>query len=132
MTLDELFEQFLLEKQYVQNCAPNSIKHFRSSYKTYRKFVQAGEVSQASITNWLIEARKAGMSAGCLNSYIKGINSLLDWLFEQELTPTHLRIKLLKQEQKVLRSFSQDELKRMVSYKPVSGRREMTCRNLYA
>jgi integrase/recombinase XerD len=118
MTLDELFEQFLLEKQYVQNCAPNTIKHFRGSYKTYRRFVQADQISQLTLNQFLVEARKAGVSVGALNSYLRGFNSFLDWLFEQELTPTHLRIKLLRQERKVLRSFSTEELKRMVAFKP--------------
>jgi|ERR1041384_2537114 integrase/recombinase XerD len=118
MKLDTLFEQFLQEKTYIQNCAPLTIKHFRSSYKTYRKFVQDDEVTQDSINRFVVEARKADMSVGCLNSYIRGFNSFLDWLFAAELTPTHLRIRLLKQEKKIGRSFTDDELRRMTSFKP--------------
>src|ERR1041384_6233360 len=106
------------EKTYIQNCAPLTIKHFRSSYKTYRKFVQDDEVTQDSINRFVVEARKADMSVGCLNSYIRGFNSFLDWLFAAELTPTHLRIRLLKQEKKIGRSFTDDELRRMTSFKP--------------
>lgn len=72
MTLDKLFEQFLMEKQYVQNCAPKTITHYRSAYKTYRRFVAGDEVTQFTINQFVIEARKAGMSVGCLNSYSRG------------------------------------------------------------
>ena len=44
MTLEQLFHQFLLEKQYIQNCAALTIKYFRQSYKAYRKFVQDEEI----------------------------------------------------------------------------------------
>lgn len=62
MTLDKLFEHFVLEKRYMQNCVPNSIKHFRSSYKTFRRFVQAEEVTQAAVNGFMVQARKSGMS----------------------------------------------------------------------
>jgi integrase/recombinase XerD len=58
------------------------------------------------------------MSVGCLNTYIKGINSFLDWLHENEATTERLKIKLLKQEKKVLRSFTDDELRRILNFKP--------------
>lgn len=116
MTLDRLFEQFVLEKQYVQNCAPKTITHYRSSFKTYRRFVQADEVTDSTINQFLIEARRAGMSVGCLNSYFRGFNSFLDWLHEQGITDSRLKVKYLKQEQKNGRSFSVDELTRMITY----------------
>lgn len=70
MTLDKIFEQFLMEKQYVQNCAPLTIRHYRSAYQTYRRFVQESEVTQFTINQFVVEARKAQMTVGCLNSYV--------------------------------------------------------------
>src|ERR1700749_1704228 len=118
MTLEQKFESFIREKQYLDNRSPRTIKHYRASFKTYRRFVACGEVTQDSINGFVIEARKAGMSAGCLNSYIRGLNSFLDWLHEQELTPKRLHIKPLKQEKKIGRSFTDDELRRLLDYKP--------------
>jgi len=113
-----MFENFIREKQYLDNRSPRTIKHYRASFKTYRRFVTDMEVTQATINDFVIEARKAGMSAGCLNSYIRGLNSFLDWLHEQELIPTRLRCKPLKQERKVGRAFTDDELRRLLGYKP--------------
>lgn len=120
MTLEQIFESFIREKQYLDNRSPRTVKHYRAAFKTYRRFVTCDEVTQDSINSFVIEAMRAGMSAGCLNSYIRGLNSFLDWLHEQELTPTRLRCKRLKQEQKVGRAFTDEELQRLLSYKPES------------
>ncbi|HEY0170579.1 MAG TPA: tyrosine-type recombinase/integrase [Pyrinomonadaceae bacterium] len=120
MTLEQMFESFIREKQYLDNRSPRTVKHYRAAFKTYRRFVAGEEVTQDSINSFVVEARRAGMSAGCLNSYIRGFNSFLDWLHEQELTPTHLRCRRLKQEQKVGRAFTEDELRRLLDYKPQS------------
>jgi site-specific recombinase XerD len=115
MTLDKLFEQFVLEKQYVQNCAPKTITHYRSPFKTYRRFVKDSEATDSTINQFVIEARRAGMSAGCLNSCIRGFNFFLDWLHEQGITPSRLKVKYIKQEKKIGWSFTNDELIRMIS-----------------
>lgn len=113
-----MFESFIREKQYLDNRSPRTVKHYRAAFKTYRRFVQEAEVTQATINDFVVKARQADMSTGCLNSYIRGFNSFLDWLHEQELTLTHLRCKRLKQESKVGRSFTEDELRRLLNFKP--------------
>ncbi len=118
MTLEQMFESFIREKQYLDNRSPRTIKHYRAAFKTYRRFIAGDEVTQDSINSFVIEARRVGMTAGCLNSYIRGFNSFLDWLHKEELTPTRLRCKRLKQEQKVGRSFTDDELRRLLSFRP--------------
>ena len=120
MNLDQLFESFIQEKHYLQNCAPSTIKYFRQCYKTFRRIVQDDEITKQTLTQFVLLARQQKMSVGCLNSYIKGINSFLDWLKANEITTERLRIKLLKQEKKVLRSFTSDELNRIISFKPRS------------
>jgi integrase/recombinase XerD len=118
MTLDRMFENFVREKQYISNCTPCTIKFFRQSYKTFRRIVTDEEISRQTITDFVVRARQQGMSAGCLNSYSKGINSFLEWLHQNEITKERLKIKPLKQEKKVLRSFTDEELRRVLTFKP--------------
>lgn len=118
--LDRLFESFIREKQYISNCTPCTIKHFRQSYKTFRRIVTEEEITRQTTTDFVVIARQQGMSVGCLNSYIKSINSFLEWLHLNEITEERLKIKLLKQEKKVLRSFTDDELRRVLNVKPKS------------
>lgn len=115
--LDRMFESFIREKQYISNCTPCTIKFFRQSYKTFRRIVTEDEITRQTTTDFVILAREQGMSVGCLNSYIKGINSFLEWLHTNEITKERLKIKLLKQETKVLRSFTDEELRRILNFK---------------
>jgi integrase/recombinase XerD len=118
MILDQLFESFIREKQYIGNCTPRTITFFRQSFKTFRRIVTEDEMTRQTTTDFVIGARQKGMSVGCLNAYIKGVNSFLEWLHQNEITKERLKIKLLKQEKKVLRSFTEDELRRVLSFKP--------------
>jgi site-specific recombinase XerD len=120
MNLDQIFESFIREKQYIENCSPRTIKFFRQCFKTLRRIVQDEEISKQTPTRFIVLAREQGMSVGCLNTYSKGINSFLNWLHENEFITERLRIKPLKQEQKVLRAFTDDELRRLLHFKPRS------------
>lgn len=116
--MEQMFEGFIREKQYIENCAPTTIKYFRQCFKTFRRIVADGEVSKQTLTEFAIAARQQGMTVGCFNTYSKGLNSFFDWLHANEITTERLRIKPLKQEQKVLRSFTEDELRRVLAFKP--------------
>jgi hypothetical protein len=62
--------------------------------------------------------REAGKSAACCDAYTRGINPFLTWLFENDHLPQHLKIKRSKLEQMIMKTFTEVELKALVSYKP--------------
>jgi integrase/recombinase XerD len=114
----ELFEQFLQEKKYLKNCSENTLIHSRVSFKALTRYVETP--TRASLQTWVIKMREAGGSTGGINSYIRGINSFLTWLHQNGHTAEHLKLKQLKQEQRVLKSFSDEDLLKMVNWKPKS------------
>jgi hypothetical protein len=59
-------------------------------------------------------------SIGVINAYIRGINSFLSWLHENNHLSEKLRIKPLKQEQKVMQIFTTAQLQAIVSFKTKS------------
>jgi integrase/recombinase XerD len=61
---------------------------------------------------------ESGISPATVNSYIRGLNSFLSWLYENEHTPEHLKVKAVKQGQPTLKTFSDDHLKRLLSFRP--------------
>jgi integrase/recombinase XerD len=123
ITLEKLFDNFLLEKTYVQNCAPTTVKYLRSCFRTYRRVFPALPIpNETNLLKLVVTLRQEGMSAGCCNTYFKGLNSFLDWLYVNQHTTERLRLKLLKKEKKVMRSFTDMELKRLLSYKAKSYR----------
>jgi site-specific recombinase XerD len=64
--------------------------------------------------------REKGMKPETCNVYIRGLNSFLSWLFESEHISEQLKIKQLKTEQKILRTFTDQNVKAIFSYKPKS------------
>jgi len=70
---------------------------------------------------------ESGLSPGAANSYARSINSFLSWLFENGHTPQHLRIPLTKQPKRVLKTYTPEEVERIIKHKPQSrtGKRVM-------
>lgn len=117
--LTKLFEQFILEKTYIRNCAPSTIEYYWKAFKSYQFVIPHLNLpDKETLTNYVVRVRENGMSVGCANTYIRALNSFLTWLHENEYLAEKLRIKLLKQEKKVMRSFTDYELKQIVSYRP--------------
>jgi integrase/recombinase XerD len=117
--LDKLFEQFILEKTYIRNCAQNTIQYYWMAFKTYEKVIPHLNLpDKQTLTNFVVGVRENGMPVGCANTYIRALNSFLSWMYENEHLKEPLQIKQLKQEKKVMRSFTGAELKRIVSYRP--------------
>src|SRR5262249_19138754 len=109
----------LLEKTYIQNCSPRTLGYFRQSYKTYKRvFPEPALPTADDLTVLVVKLREGGMSAGCCNSYFKGLNSFFDWLHHNNHTPERLRLKLHKTDRRIMRSSTDDELKRLFTYKP--------------
>ena len=58
------------------------------------------------------------MKPATCNVYIRGMNSFLSWLHESEYIPEPLKIKQLKTEQKIMQTFTDEQLKSIASFKP--------------
>lgn len=119
-SLDQLFNQFCRERQYVKNSAENTIIFYQQSFKAFRKYVgeDVQEVNKSTLNNFVLAMREGGMKPSTCNVYIRGINSFLSWLHKNEFITEPLKIKLLKTEQRVMKTFSDQQLKAIVSFKP--------------
>lgn len=116
--MKDLFDQFLKEKRYLKNLSQNTLVYLEHCFKAFSK--HGGGLSKAGVQQFVIGMKEAGISTGACNAYIRGINSFLSWLHENEHTTDHLKIKYLKDEQRVLKTFSDSDIKRIVSFKPTT------------
>lgn len=114
--MKELFERFLQEKKYLKNCSENTLIFLTVAFKALNKYVEIP--TKESLQTWVIKSREAGKTPGGINAHIRGINSFLTWLYENGHTPERLKLKQLKQEQRVLKSFSDEDLKKILNWKP--------------
>lgn len=126
----DLFEQFLKEKQYLQGCSPRTIKFFRFCYMSWNRVLSEssngdtvsglGESipTKHNTQAYVISLRESGISIFTINSYIRGLNSFFTWLHENEHIPEKIRMKPLKAPQRVLKVFSDSQVKLLLSFRP--------------
>jgi len=120
MNLEILFDQFIKERRFLKNSAEKTIRFYRQSWGRFCKsFPQLPDrLTKAHLSEFVLNMRESGLSATSCNVYIRGVNSFLSWLHENEHTAEHLKIKQLKTEKKVIQTFTEDQIKRILSWKP--------------
>ena len=98
--LDELFKRFVKEKTFLANVFSKTVRFYQQSYKAFKRTVGEHLPDRMLLNDFVIKLSEGGMSTGGINVYIRGMNSFLSWLWENNVTSERLRIKELKQEQK--------------------------------
>jgi integrase/recombinase XerD len=115
--IDQLFEQYMRERIYLSQLSPHTIKHYRLSYKTYRRFVDEALPTKQSLEAFVIGMGQAGIKPCTANVYIRGVNTFLTWLAENEYIPA-LKIKKLKAPKPIIKTFSEAQLRILFAHKP--------------
>lgn len=119
--MDKEFDLFLREKRFVQNVSHHTISFYEYSIKALKKYSSIRNISdfnKTSLIEFVAKTRESGVSASCTDAYVRGINSFLTWLFENEYTKDHLKIKRVKFQKRVMKTFTDAQVKAIVSYKP--------------
>jgi integrase/recombinase XerD len=115
MNLESLFQQFLKEKRFIQNVSQNTILFYEQSFKTFNL---QDPVTKSQLKERVTSLREAGKSPACCDAYIRGINSFLTWLFQNEHLEEHLKVKRLKLERRVMKTFTDVQIKAILTFKP--------------
>lgn len=66
---------------------------------------------------WVMKLSESALSPVTINSYIRGFNTFLTWLYENEHTD-NIRIKKIKEGKRAVKTYTEAELKKMLAYKP--------------
>ncbi|HEY8559466.1 MAG TPA: tyrosine-type recombinase/integrase [Pyrinomonadaceae bacterium] len=115
--LSKLFAEFIREKQYLNGVSPKTIKYFGYVFSRWNPLIDQFPDKQ-NIKEFVITLSESGISYFTINSYIRGMNSFLTWLYENEHTPDHLKIKKIKEPKRGLKIYSESELKKILSFRP--------------
>jgi integrase/recombinase XerD len=120
-TLNELFELFLKEKQYVKNSSPLTIKAFRLTWLRWTRCMgnlPIEALNKGLLTEFIIKLRETGLKDTTCNISIREINSFLTWLHENDYTKEHLKMKQLRTEKTVYEDFTDVEIQMFLNFKP--------------
>jgi len=109
----QLIEQFIQERVYLKGVSPKTVIWYHNSFQAFDGALE----SKQTIMQRSGELRTRGVSAISVNTYLRCINAYLRWL-HIEHGQDQLKIPRLKEEQKILNTFSQQHIDRLLGWKP--------------
>src|ERR1700691_6253502 len=113
------FEQFIQERQFLTNVTPATIDWYRHSLK----WLPSDSPTQENLKDTVMRMRQAGRKATGCNCAIRAINAYLHWNHagtERKcgLGCNHLRIPKIKEPQFVLPTFTPQQVRQFIAWKP--------------
>ena len=102
------FEQFAKEKHYLLGVSPATLEWYRHSLR----WLNSEDPDEAELKSAVVRMREKGCKASACNSYIRAINSYLKW------SGSHLKVPKLKEEQRVLPTFSVEDIQKISAWRP--------------
>jgi integrase/recombinase XerD len=119
MELDALFDHFKKEKTYLKGVNHKTLIWYDYSYRAFKNACgEVNELSKQVLNNFVIGMRQSGISAVSTNNYVRGMNVFLGWLYENEYTTVHFKVKKVKEEQRAIKVFSDTHIKAIIKWKP--------------
>jgi len=103
-----LFEQFIRERQYLQNVTPATLKWYEYSFK----WLPHESPSQDELKEVVLRMRERGLKASGCNCISRAVNAYLKW------SGSPCKVPKLKEPSLVLPTFTPAQVSRLVSWKP--------------
>jgi len=117
--IDELAEDFLKAGLYLRGWSKTTLRTYRQAFGSLNRF-GLKELSKSELEKWVIWLKENNVSAGGCNMYIRTINSFCSWLKEENHIETPLQLKLLKNPQKPISGFNENEVRLILAFRPRS------------
>src|ERR1051326_4113300 len=108
--LDNLFNSFLKELEYLKGVSKLTIKSYRLALTRYKAANGDELPTKETLSKFVISMRESGLAATTCNISIRAFNSFLTYL--EENGHPRLRIKKLKEDQKRPQDIPLESLKR--------------------
>jgi integrase/recombinase XerD len=112
------FEQFIRERHYLQNVSPATIEWYRHSLA----WLPVESPTADELKNVVLKMREKGRKVTGVNCACRAINAYLHWNTAGErkcgTACQHLRILALKEPDLVLPTFTAQQIKKLVAWKP--------------
>jgi integrase/recombinase XerD len=102
------FEQFIKERRYLQNVSERTVQWYRESLK----WLRIEEPSADDLNDFVFRMREKGLKPSSCNNRIRAVNAYLKW------SGSSLKIHRLKEPERVLPTFSQSDISRLLTWKP--------------
>lgn len=124
--LDVFFERFTKERQYLKAVTSSTLAWYRHSFHAFqpvleKDYATASECKAAVIDHiQFLKERGRGNQAVSINTYLRWLKTFLRWCHEEKIIKEPIKLSWLKEEQKILPTFTKEHVQKLLSYKPVS------------
>jgi integrase/recombinase XerD len=113
------FSEFIHERQFLSNVSPSTLEWYKYSFK----WLETATPTQDDLKAAVLRMREKGLKATGCNSAIRAINTYLHWVnagSEVKCSPAckHPKIAQLKEPQLVLPTFTEQQIRLLVAWKP--------------
>jgi integrase/recombinase XerD len=112
------FEQFIQEKKYLANVSPATCEWYKQSLN----WLLSPSPDEAALKDFVMRMRAKGLTASSCNCHIRAVNSYLHWASGLSskccAACSHLKVPRLKEEQRILPTFTVDDIKKISKYRP--------------
>lgn len=116
--MDARFEQFIQEKKYLANVSAATCEWYKQSLR----WLVNPAPDEAALKDFVMRMRAKGLTASSCNCHIRAVNSYLHW--DSGVSTkccaacSHLKVPRLKEEQRILPTFSTEDIKKLLKWKP--------------
>ena len=126
-SLDQLFDQFLRERTYLQNVTPKTREWYETAWKAYTRAqgddrrgcaCDSGLIARTDLERFVIHLRERGVKPVSCNTWLRAINSFCRWLHERGTTPTLVHLPLQQLEKRLLKTFDEQALRAILGFRP--------------
>lgn len=113
------FSEFIRERQFLTNVSPSTLEWYKHSFK----WLRTESPSQDELKEAVLRMREKGLKATGCNSAIRAINTYVHWVnagLDVKCGPAckHPKIAQLKEPQLVLPTFTEHQVRLLLSWKP--------------
>lgn len=116
--MDARFEQFIQEKKYLANVSPATCEWYKQSLN----WLPNPSPDEAALKDFVMRMRAKGLTASSCNCHIRAVNSYLHWASGVDTkccaACSHLKVRKLKEEQRILPTFSVEDIQKITKWKP--------------
>lgn len=124
--MKQLIDEFMRHKRFLQGVSENTVYYYSLCFKAWEDIHGDTLPDKKNINEWVIRLRERGTSPNAVDAYARGFNSFLAWLHTEGHLSEPLKVKRPKLEKKVMKVFTEAELRALVSYKPKEETERLT------
>jgi site-specific recombinase XerD len=109
-----LTDQFIQERKYLLAVTPKTVIWYGCGFKAFEGALESKE----TVNRRIAQLSERGVKPITINSYLRCINAYFMWL-HKEHGKDSIKIPRLKEEQKILATFSAQQIHRLIHWKPI-------------